>query len=153
MNSIDKILSNFTDTELAYFNKYQRERYLPDTQRNISHYIHSTRGLSPNTVDSLIEENASKIGEKYSCPLCKSNKLEKYKVEWTIPLAQAGAEDELAAYHELHTGRPYLKDKIVCFVCGHVLEDPNNKKKRWYKSLADFIFDNPIWLIFRNGQN
>ena len=153
MTSIDRILSDFTDTELAYFNKYQRERYLPDTQTKISHYIHSTRGLSLNALDSLIVNNASKIGKENSCPHCKSNKLQKYKVEWAIPLAQAGAEDELAAFHELQTGQPYLKDKIVCFVCGHVLEDPNNKKKRWYRNLADFIFDNPIWSIFLNSKN
>lgn len=153
MTTIEKILSDFTDTELAYFNKFQRERYLPDTQTKISQYTHITRGLSPTTLDALIANNASKIGVENSCPQCKSGKLHSFKVDWAIPLAQVGAEDELAALHELHTGQPYVKDKIVCFVCGHVLEDPNNKKKTWYKNLAGFIFDNPIWSIFLNSKN
>lgn len=153
MNSIDRILSDFTDTELAYFNKYQRERYLPDTQLKISNYIHSTRGLSQATLDSLIDNNILKKGEENSCPRCKSGKLLKFKVDWAIPIAHAGPEDELAALHELHTGQPYYKDQIVCFVCGFVLEDPNNKKQSWYSNLADFIFDNPIWTIFLNSKN
>jgi len=150
MKTIEDILVNFTDTELAYLNKYQLETYLGDTQTKIKSFIFQKRGLTQNTLDELIVKNADKKATSdRCCPRCKSDKVRADKVEWDIPLFRAGAEDEYAMLHEIQSGESYKKEKITCNVCGYVLYDPNNEKRPFYKRMVDYFLDSPIWSIFR----
>ena len=146
----EDILSGFTDTELAYLSRYQLETYLKPTQERIKNYIFIQRKLNPELIEKLIADNASKkvLDSLEYCPRCKSDKVRVFKVDWAIPLFESGAEDELAMYYELHTGKTYLKDKIVCNVCGYVLDDPNARKS-FLKKIRDILFDNPVWLLFK----
>jgi hypothetical protein len=120
MKTLENILSTFTDTELAYLFRYQLETYLISTQERIRNYIFIQRKLDQELIDKLIADNSSKtVSDSLEyCPRCKSDKVRVFQVDWVIPLFECGAEDELAMYHELHTGKTYYKDKIVCNVCG-----------------------------------
>ena len=151
MKTIEEILQSFTDTELAYLNKFQLDNYLRDTQTKIKDFIFNKRNLNQKTLDELIIKNSSsKLNDNIKrCPRCKTDKVRTDKVDWAIPLFRAGAEDEYAMLHEIQTGHPYLKDKDTCNVCGFVLYDPNNEKRPFYKKLADLFLDNPMWSLFR----
>ena len=54
MPQITDILSNFTDTELAYLYKFRLASYLPATQEKMKEYIFRGRGLDENRLDELI---------------------------------------------------------------------------------------------------
>ena len=151
MTTVEDILNNFSDTELAYLNKYQLDSYLGDTQTKIKKFIFEKRGLTQNKLDDLIKKNEDRevANDIEHCPRCKTDKISSYKIQWNIPLFKAGAEDEYAMLHEIQTGQTYTKDKIICNVCGYVLFDPNNEKRPFYKKLADFFFDSPMWSLFR----
>lgn len=151
MTKIDDILKEFTDTELAYLNKYQLDNYLAATRTKIRDYVFKTRGLTQGSLDNLIAKNDSTTfnDDKTRCPRCKTDKVRSDKVNWAIPLFRAGAEDEYAMLHEIQTWQSYKKDLVTCNVCGYILYDPNNEKRPFYKKLADFFLDNPIWSIFR----
>lgn len=151
MRNIDDILKDFTDTELAYLNKYQLDNYLASTQTKIRDYIFKKRGLTQISLDNLIVKNDSATfnDNQTRCPRCKTDKVRTAKVNWAIPLFRAGAEDEYAMLHEIQTGHSYKKEMATCNVCGYILYNPNNEKRPIYKKLADFILDSPIWSIFR----
>jgi len=146
MDKINNILSGFTDYELAVFRRYKLKEYMTDTQNIIIDYIKNKRNLDEHKLESLIAEKpvVEKSGNSVHCPNCHSKKLLKTKVKWRIPAFRAGYEDEYASWKELTTGQATYKDKVECFVCGHVLYDPNNEKRPFYKKLLDLIFDQPL---------
>lgn len=151
MKTIEDILVDYTDTELAYLYKYQFESYVNTTQAKIKNYIFATRKLNQNILDKLIIQNADRImvDNGAYCPRCKTNKLRTDQVDWIIPVLKSGAEDEQAMQLEIQNGQRYQKSKTSCNVCGYILHDPNTEKKPFYKKLTDYFFDSPAWSLFR----
>jgi Zn ribbon nucleic-acid-binding protein len=115
--TIEELLNNFTDTELAYLYKYQLDRYLVDSQAKIKKFIFEKRALTQAALDDLIRKNTDKkiISDIAHCPRCKTDKLRKEKF------------DE--------------KQNIICNVCGYVLPDRENNNKQLRENLTDFFFD------------
>ena len=99
---ITDILTNYTDTELAYLYKFRIKIYLPETQAKVKHFIFTTRGLSESTIDRLITENTITVftDGKLRCPNCKSEKI------------------------------ALNAEKVDCTVCGHMLADIGKQEFR-----------------------
>ena len=109
MNRIGNILKNYTDTELAYLNKFQLKNYLPETQKKIKDFIFKTRDLNQNVLDDLItvNENNNFNDDKYRCPRCKSDKMR--------------------------------IDERACSVCGYVLPYSKDEKRQFREDILDFF--------------
>ncbi|MFY9311157.1 MAG: hypothetical protein WAQ28_19090 [Bacteroidia bacterium] len=102
MPQITDILSNFTDTELAYLYKFRLASYLPATQEKIKEYILRERGLDESTINNLVLTNITRTSSDHTqeCPKCKSDKF----------------------IHDT--------DKVSCIVCGHTLVDFDKEEMR-----------------------
>ena len=146
MKTIDDILDGFSDYELAVFSKNKLEEYMTGSQKKIKDYIKNTRGLDSYRIEKLISNkpDINKSDKSIHCPNCYSKKLIKTRVKCIIPAFRVGYEDEFASWKEITQGQATYKDKIECFVCGHVLFDPNNEKRPFYKRLIDIFFDQPL---------
>jgi len=125
MNRILDILNNYTDTELAYLNKFRLDSYLPETQTKIKEYILKIRGLKPKDLDDLIAKNVAMthFENKLLCPRCKSDKIGKDKI-WKTPDSHSNNE-----YH------------VFCAVCGFILQEPKLKNQESRENLKDMFFD------------
>jgi hypothetical protein len=146
MKKTEDILNDFSDYEIAVFKKHKLSEYLESTQKSIRNYIIDTRGLSDDKINELYTHvpELNKADKRVHCPRCKSYKLIVTRVKWNIPAFRAGYEDEAASWKEITTGKATYKDKVECFVCGHVLYDPNNEKRPFYKRMLDIFFDQPL---------
>jgi hypothetical protein len=118
MNRILDILNNYTDTELAYLNKFRLDNYLPETQTKIKEYILEIRGLKPKDLDDLISKNVAMthFENKLLCPRCKSDKIGK----------------------DSHSNNEY---NIFCAVCSFIFQDPKLKNQESRENLKDIFFD------------
>ena len=146
MSKIEDILSDFSDYELAVFYKSKLCQYMSETQNRITFYVNISRGLNDPMIEKLIAQKpvTSSVEKSIKCPKCNSRKLLKTRVKWIIPAFKVGYSDEMASWKELTTGEATYKDRIECIVCGHVLFDPNNQKRPFYKKLLDLFFDHPL---------
>jgi len=146
MNNIVTTLADFNDYEIAVFYRHKLSEYLSDTQEKIKGYIIKTRGLDENKIKELIKNkpDINKSDKKVHCPKCNTKRLLKTRVKWVIPAFRIGYEDEAALWKEIASGEATHKDKVECFVCGHILYDPNNEKRPFYKRVLDVLFDQPL---------
>jgi DNA-directed RNA polymerase subunit RPC12/RpoP len=146
MKTIEDILNGFDDYEIAVFCKHKLAEYMTGTQNKVEDYVKNSRGLNEFQIEKLVDEKPEikKTDKSIHCPNCKSKKLIKTRVKWVIPAFRVGYEDEMASWKELRTGQATYKDKIECFVCGHILFDPNNEKRSFYKKLLDIFFDQAL---------
>ena len=118
MKKITETLDNFTDTELAYLNKFRLNNYLPETQAKIKDYISKNRGLSQRDMNDLIAKSVEKIRFENTalCPRCKTDKLGK---------------DNISESHF----------RIICAVCGLVIQDTAYKSQEPGAGFSDYFFD------------
>lgn len=146
MDRIKKHLDKLDDYELVVFLEHRFEEYMKATQEKLKYYVKYERGLDQDQVKKLLSQKP-KMNPKTKhlhCPECHSMKLVQTEVKWQIPAFRVGYEDEMAAWKEITTGQATYKTKIECFVCGHVIFDPNNEKRSWWKRILDVFFDQPL---------
>jgi len=109
MSAIIDKLKKYSDTELAYVNKYMISGFTKETQNEIKDYIFKTRFLNQSILNELIKNNNTKEGNspKDNCPRCKTDKLS--------------------------------NDLSTCMVCGLVVKDFDNKTQADPDSLTNLF--------------
>ena len=142
MSKTVTFLKGLSDKELASFAFYKLNSYLPETQKEIKHYLKS-RGIDETRMNQLVQEEFSNNSKskKLICPKCSSDKLRIESVEWTNTTGRIDYQDEIAALNGLQNKVAYKK-QIICNVCGYWLKDPNQEKpKSWINKIWNYLWE------------
>lgn len=118
METIILILKDFTDRELAFFYKYRLQQYTSETQEEITNFIFEKRQISLDKIGTLLKTPKPKNG---FCQRCGSDKIFDYEVDYELPVFRKISYYEWEDLKE----NSFKKDQIECFVCGNIIENPN----------------------------
>ncbi len=129
MNAILSNLQDFTDRELAFFYKYRLAQYTPETQEEIINFIFENRQVSLDKMEALLK---TPNPQNAFCKRCGSDKIFNYDVVYDNPafkkLSYYQWEDLKANFNK--------KNQIECFVCGNIIENPN---ETYFDKILKFI--------------
>ena len=123
MTSLEDILTQFEDFELAFIVKYKYDTYLDKSKKAIDLEI-IKRKLSKDKMELLINkyEYLKVYDGVQRCPRCFSKKIAKDVVEYWNTY-----EDRAAIYDGL-SGKQLFKEKLTCIVCDYIVYDPNSNR-------------------------
>jgi len=125
MSAILTSLQDFTDRELVFFYKYRFAQYTPETHEEIANFIFEKRQTllkTPKTKNAF-------------CKRCGSDKILNYDVVYDNP-----ASKKLSYYQwEDLKANFSKKNQIECFVCGNIIENPN---ETYFDKILKFIKGN-----------
>lgn len=119
MDKIEKILSTYSNTELAFLYKYRLPLLLSPSKEKIKKYIFEIRGLNESEIEEFVNiKNSKSDPDNLHCPRCLSEKFTVVE------------SDE-------------FEDKINfnCNVCGLTFQDSAKKKQKMIKEVVDFLSD------------
>lgn len=118
MDVIVQILKDFSERELSFFYKYRLAQYTPETQEEITNFIFEKRQISLDKIEALLKSPKPKNA---FCKRCGSDKIFNYDVVYSNP-----AFKKLSYYQwEDLKENSFKKNQIECFVCGNIIENPN----------------------------
>lgn len=129
MIQLDKILKEYTDTELAFLMIYKYNSYMPESKMLISNEIDS-RGLTDAQLEALrlnLSKESKKDGE-FRCPRCYSNKILNERSELWNTRAITGHSISAEALDGM-AGRAKVVETLTCMVCDYIINDPNEDHK------------------------
>ncbi|WP_374330208.1 hypothetical protein [Soonwooa sp.] len=125
-------LQDFTDQELAFFYKYRFAQYTPETQEEIANFIFEKRQIFLDKIETLLKTPKTKNA---FCKRCGSDKILNYDVVYDNP-----ASKKLSYYQwEDLKANFSKKNQIECFVCGNIIENPN---ETYFDKILKFIKGN-----------
>ena len=132
MDTIVQILKDFSERELSFFYKYRLAQYTPETQEEITNFIFEKKQISLDKIEALLKSPKPKNG---FCQRCGSDKIFNYDVVYSDPafkkLSYYQWEDLKANFNK--------KNQIECFVCGNIIENPN---ETYFDKILKFIKGN-----------
>jgi transcription elongation factor Elf1 len=126
MNQTDQFISSLEDFELSFLKKYKLKTYLESTQQKILNELVS-RNLNDIKQEELIlkrENNKQNSG----CPRCNSQKIRTDQINLDNDSGAGGykiaymAAAEAAGHELTSQGK-----RVICEICGLILEDDNKK--------------------------
>ncbi len=129
MIELDKILKEYTDTELAFLMMYKFESYMPKSQKLITEELNS-RGLTQSRLEEL---RTNLTAEDYKdkelrCPRCFSNKILNERSELWNTRVKTGHSISREALDGI-AGRADFVESLTCMICDYVISDPNEDHK------------------------